>query len=129
VATGVSYLFRTTGQVLGVALTGALSQSLLLNSLRTKIRGPNAEKIISDIRHSISVIPTLDPPTRQAAVDSWASALQIVFICQTVVAILVLLCVLPIEEFELAGTHAEHDKNTMNRRRTNDQSVTLGVSA
>ncbi|CEL57819.1 Multidrug resistance protein fnx1 OS=Schizosaccharomyces pombe (strain 972 / ATCC 24843) GN=fnx1 PE=2 SV=2 [Rhizoctonia solani AG-1 IB] len=44
VATGISYLFRTTGQVLGVSLSGALVQAVLVSSLRKGIQGPDAEK-------------------------------------------------------------------------------------
>ncbi|CUA76812.1 Multidrug resistance protein fnx1 [Schizosaccharomyces pombe 972h-] [Rhizoctonia solani] len=50
VATGISYLFRTTGQVLGVSLSGALIQAVLVSSLRKRIQGPGAEKIIQNIR-------------------------------------------------------------------------------
>jgi hypothetical protein len=41
----VSYVFRTTGQVLGVSLSGALLQSLLLTSLRKKIQGPGSAEV------------------------------------------------------------------------------------
>ena len=41
----VSYLFRTSGQVLGVSLTGALAQNILRNELRERIRGPGAEEV------------------------------------------------------------------------------------
>ncbi|KAG9126985.1 hypothetical protein FRC07_001149 [Ceratobasidium sp. 392] len=50
VATGISYLFRTTGQVLGVSLSGALVQAILVSSLRKGITGPGSEEIIQRIR-------------------------------------------------------------------------------
>ena len=41
----VTYLFRTTGQVLGVSLSGAALQAVLLHTLRAKITGPDAEEV------------------------------------------------------------------------------------
>ena len=46
----VSLLFRTAGQVLGVSLTGALLQSLLIKDLRERITGPGAAELIDAIR-------------------------------------------------------------------------------
>jgi hypothetical protein len=41
----VSYLFRTTGQVLGVSLSGTLLQAVLLSKLRQRVHVPNAEAV------------------------------------------------------------------------------------
>lgn len=41
----VTYLFRTTGQVLGVSLSGTLMQAVLLSKLQQRIQGPNAEEV------------------------------------------------------------------------------------
>jgi hypothetical protein len=38
----VTYLFRTTGQVLGVSLSGAILQAVLLQKLRQRIQGPGS---------------------------------------------------------------------------------------
>ncbi|EPT03548.1 hypothetical protein FOMPIDRAFT_1158252 [Fomitopsis schrenkii] len=96
VATGITYLFRTTGQVLGVSLSGALLQAVLTRKLRERITGPGAFEV-SPI-HSTNVIPDLEPYLRKAAVDSYADALRIVFICQAVCNFLCFLCCLPIQE-------------------------------
>ncbi|TFY79402.1 hypothetical protein EWM64_g4611 [Hericium alpestre] len=98
VATGITYLFRTTGQVLGVSLSGAVLQAVLLSKLKQRIQGPNADEIISSIRHSTDVIASLDPATKKAAVDSYADALQVIFICQIAMNVLTLLCCIPIQE-------------------------------
>jgi hypothetical protein len=45
VATGITYLYRTTGQVLGVSLSGALLQAVLTNKLRKRITGPGAYEV------------------------------------------------------------------------------------
>ena len=47
IATGMSYLFRTTGQVLGVSLGGALLQYILTKQLRKRITGPEAFEVRS----------------------------------------------------------------------------------
>ncbi|KAF9246956.1 vacuolar amino acid permease [Melanogaster broomeanus] len=101
VATGITYLFRTTGQVLGVSLSGALLQSVLLHQLRQRITGPGSSKIIEEIRHSISSIPDLSPSLRNAAVQSYADALRVVFICQIAINVLVFIACIPIEEYPL----------------------------
>ncbi|KAH6915245.1 vacuolar amino acid permease [Coprinopsis sp. MPI-PUGE-AT-0042] len=99
VATGtkVSYLFRTTGQVLGVSLSGALLQGVLLSKLKERIGGPNASEIIDSIRRSASSIPTLEPSVRRAAIASYSDALRVVFICQTAISALAFIFSLPIQ--------------------------------
>ncbi|KAF9452050.1 vacuolar amino acid permease [Macrolepiota fuliginosa MF-IS2] len=104
VATGITYLFRTTGQVLGVSLSGAILQGVLLQRLRLRISGPDADKAeLSSrcCRHTTEIIPTLDPLTRQAAVDSYADALRVVFICQVAINVCGFLACLPIQESPL----------------------------
>ncbi|KAG6911679.1 hypothetical protein DXG01_007929 [Tephrocybe rancida] len=44
VATGITYLFRTTGQVVGVSLSGAVLQAVLLQKLRLRIQGPGSSE-------------------------------------------------------------------------------------
>ncbi|TFK99106.1 vacuolar amino acid permease [Pterulicium gracile] len=105
VATGITYLFRTTGQVLGVSLGGAVLQSVLLQNLRARITGPGAAEVRrswlfceSLDEHSTSIIPDLEPALGGAAVDSYAGALRVVFICQAACAMLGFMFVIPIRE-------------------------------
>ena len=141
----VTYLFRTTGQVLGVSLGGAITQAVLLARLKSRISGPDADKVRQYLRslvqghrltrvvfvrcsssklfgmfrsfqiareerrltkrtrrHTTLIIPSLDPPIRQAAIDSYADALRVVFICQTLISILSFICCIPIEERPMA---------------------------
>ena len=58
-------------------------------------------QIIQRIRHETDLIATLDPPLRQAAVDSYAMALKTAFRCQTAVAVCTLLACLCIEEYPI----------------------------
>ncbi|KAJ8086430.1 hypothetical protein PM082_005253 [Marasmius tenuissimus] len=102
VATGITYLFRTTGQVLGVSLSGATLQAVLLRKLRERIQGPGSAEV-SINSHSTLVIRTLSPELRKAAIDSYADALRVVFICQAVWNFLAFLCCIPIQESALPG--------------------------
>ena len=45
VATGMLFLFRTTGQALGVSLSGAILQAVLTTQLRKRITGPEASEV------------------------------------------------------------------------------------
>ena len=93
-----------------------------MKSLREKIQGPGANEvnmfgwlqtlarmvltmfgsqIIRSIRHSTAIIRDLEPHLQKAAIDSWARALRVVFIFQSVMAFLVILWCLPIQEFAL----------------------------
>lgn len=115
VATGITYLFRTTGQVLGVSLSGAVLQAVLLHRLRQRIRGPDAEEVIYAIRHTAQVIPTLNPTLRRIAVNSYADALRVVFICQTAINVLGFIACLSIQESPLPGTRQEQDEHYQNQ--------------
>ncbi|KAJ6630347.1 MFS general substrate transporter [Mycena sp. CBHHK59/15] len=104
-ATGLSYLFRTLGQVLGVALSSALTQTLLAKNLRSRIIGPDADdQIITKILASTAYIRTLSPELQEKATTSWMLALRTVFYCQIVLAVCVFLSTLPIEEHALPDT-------------------------
>ena len=116
-ATGILFLFRTTGQVLGVSLSGAIVQAVLTVQLRKRITGPEASEvwlslsfqppahpaypraqIIERIKRTTTIIPELPTPLREAAIDSYAVALKVVFICQVACSVLAFLWCLPIEE-------------------------------
>ncbi|KAF8897363.1 vacuolar amino acid permease [Infundibulicybe gibba] len=116
VATGITYLFRTTGQVLGVSLSGAILQAVLLQQLRQRIQGPGSAELIHQIRHNTEIIPTLNPLVIQSAVDAYAHALRVVFICQAAINFIGFLACLPIQENPLPGTPQEqavHEGGTM----------------
>ncbi|KAK0498477.1 vacuolar amino acid permease [Armillaria luteobubalina] len=116
VATGITYLFRTTGQVLGVSLSGAILQAILLHQLRVRIQGPGSAEIIqSGSSHSTAVIPTLEPRLFEAAVHSYADALRVVFICQAAWNFMAFLACLPIQENHLPGTAEEQEQHYRNQ--------------
>ncbi|KZV75457.1 vacuolar amino acid permease [Peniophora sp. CONT] len=98
VATGITYLFRTTGQVLGVSLSGTILQAVLGAKLNERIHGPNAAEIIESIRHSTDIIPSLSSEDQLAAISSYSDALHVVFLCQAALNFTAFLCTLPIQE-------------------------------
>ncbi|KAK6905847.1 hypothetical protein I203_106681 [Kwoniella mangroviensis CBS 8507] len=72
IATSLSYVFRTIGQVLGVALSGALAQAILQKELSKRITGPGAEE-----------------------------ALHAVFLCAVILSVVYLLAGLGIREIDM----------------------------
>ncbi|KAJ7611730.1 MFS general substrate transporter [Roridomyces roridus] len=106
VATALSYLFRTSGQSLGVSLSAALTQTLLARNLRARITGEDADEIITKILDSTAYIHTLPQELQAKAMTSWAIALRALFYCQIGLSVAVLLSLLPIEEYSLPDTVA-----------------------
>ncbi|KAI9638085.1 putative multidrug resistance protein fnx1 [Dioszegia hungarica] len=86
VATSMSYLFRSTGQVLGVSLSSALIQSILTHDLPLHITGPASAEIIAKIRRDTESIRYLPPAEQGAARDVYAKALRWVFVVNVVLA-------------------------------------------
>lgn len=64
--------------------------------------------IVRIIRHSISSIPDLAPSLRKAAIESYATALRVVFISQIAINILVFIACIPIEEHPLPCVFLQH---------------------
>jgi len=119
VATGITYLFRTTGQVLGVSLSNTIFQAVLFQKLRDRIQGPDSSEIIDAICRTTEIIPTLEPRLQRAAVDSYADALRVVFICQIAINVLGFLACLAIQENALPGTREEQEEHYRNRDSSN----------
>ncbi|KAG1778351.1 major facilitator superfamily domain-containing protein [Suillus placidus] len=92
VGTGFGQLFRGMGQVGGVAISSALFQYKLDYELRSRIRGDGAAEIVSQIRHSTTLVGKLPPDLQRAARESYAISLRAVFTlaaCSTLLAYLV----------------------------------------
>lgn len=53
-ATGMSYMFRYSGQVVGVSLAGVILQGILKNELRKRITGKGSEEVSSKSNRSLS---------------------------------------------------------------------------
>jgi len=101
VGTGFGQLFRGIGQVGGVAISSALFQSILNAELHKRIRGENSEELISNIRHSATLVAKLPPDLQRSARDSYAIALRAVFIMAAVSTFVAYLARLPIPDKKL----------------------------
>lgn len=85
VATGISYLFRYCGQVVGVGVAGGVLQGILTSQLKSRLDDP---ELINRIRKVSSSIPELPPHIRDQAVASYAVALRWVFLLNMGLALL-----------------------------------------
>lgn len=94
-------MFRTTGQVLGVSLSGALTQAVLQRELENRITGPGSQDIISKIRQSSSSIRDLPPVLQAAATASYQKALHAVFVCAIILATVGVLSSMGIREIDM----------------------------
>lgn len=115
VATGLSYLFRYVGQVVGVALSSAVLQGVLAQELKKRIKGKHSAELIDQIRHTSSIVKTLDPDTREAAIAAYSTGLYWVFVTNLVVAGVGFLCSLPITEYPLPGSFEEEAEQRRQR--------------
>jgi MFS family permease len=110
VATSLSYVFRTTGQVLGVSLSGALTQAVLQRELERRITGPGAAQTIAAIRQSSDSIRKLPPLLRAAATASYHQALHTVFVVGVVLAVIGALSTLGIREVDMSPKPVETEE-------------------
>lgn len=108
-STGISYTFRYSGQVVGVASSAALLQSVLTSQLRARITGPDAAQIIAQIRTVSTSIPSLPKHLRIAAIESYTKALHSVFWLNAGVAVVTLIACCFLTEFPLPGTWEEEE--------------------
>ncbi|GAA5891699.1 hypothetical protein JCM6882_006171 [Rhodosporidiobolus microsporus] len=109
-ATGLTYLFRYVGQVVGVASSASLLQAVLNDQLHKRIKGPGSAKIIDQIRHISTSIPSLPPALQLSARESYRLALRAVFILNLGVAFACFLTSLPIREYPLPGSFEEEEE-------------------
>ncbi|GAA5833772.1 hypothetical protein JCM9279_001622 [Rhodotorula babjevae] len=114
-ATGLTYLFRYVGQVVGVASSASMLQSVLNAQLKSRIVGPDAPRIIDQIRHVSTSIPSLPPALQAAARESYRLALRAVFLLNLGVAVVCFLTSLPIREYALPGSFEEEEDTRRQR--------------
>ncbi|BGP42556.1 hypothetical protein JCM10450v2_006660 [Rhodotorula kratochvilovae] len=77
--TGCMWLFRTMGQVVGVATTSAILQGTLVRELKERISGKGAAKLIRAIRADSSILSSLPLEVRLPARAAYAVALRHTF--------------------------------------------------
>ncbi|KAL8936655.1 MAG: hypothetical protein Q9211_004078 [Gyalolechia sp. 1 TL-2023] len=77
VATACSYLFRTTGSVIGLALSATVVQQSLRNQLQDQLNsGEDAEEIAQRVRQSLDYIKTMPPDMRQIVRECYSHAIR-----------------------------------------------------
>ncbi|WVQ98804.1 hypothetical protein IAU59_005935 [Kwoniella sp. CBS 9459] len=111
VATSMTYLFRTVGQVLGVAISAAIVQAVVHKDLIRDITGPQAADVIYKIRHSTSSIPRLPEGQRQSAIKAYDHALHIVFIFNLILSALTVLSLCLIREEPMDRPKIDEDED------------------
>ncbi|KAG1819841.1 major facilitator superfamily domain-containing protein [Suillus subaureus] len=109
VGTGFGQVFRGMGQVGGVAISSALFQYKLDYELRSRIHGDGAAEIVSQIRHSTTLVGGLPPDLQRAARESYAISLRAVFTLAACSTLLAYLVRLPIPEKDLDSLPKETD--------------------
>ncbi|BGP16916.1 hypothetical protein JCM10213_007361 [Rhodosporidiobolus nylandii] len=114
-ATGLTYLFRYVGQVVGVASSASLLQAVLTDELHKRITGHGSAKIIDQIRHVATSIPNLPPALQTAARTSYHHALRAVFMLNLGVAVACFLTTLPLKEYKLPGSFQEEEESRRQR--------------
>lgn len=144
-ATGLTYLFRYVGQVVGVASSASLLQSVLTFQLHKRITGHGSAKvrsspscrfllrwltsllqIIDQIRHVATSIPSLPPAIQQSARDSYNVALRSVFALNLIIAVACWVSIWPLKEYPLPGSFAEEDEQ---RRQRSGAATPIGEGA
>ncbi|CAO3622055.1 unnamed protein product [Cunninghamella blakesleeana] len=100
--TSVSYLYRSTGAVIGISLSQAIFQGVVKSELIKKIRGPDAEHIIEIARKSMMEIRDLLPPeVLEPVLETYQHAIQYAFVFCLGIAILNVISTLFIKQYSL----------------------------
>ena len=103
-ATGVSYLFRATGSVLGIGVSTSILQQSLKQNLAKYFTGKHSARIIEAIRSNVDYIRELKGTDKAAAIKSYAEAMHNVFIMITLAAAAAFICLCFIQQHHLPGS-------------------------
>ncbi|WFD41808.1 hypothetical protein MPSI1_000444 [Malassezia psittaci] len=99
-ATGVTYLFRAVGSVLGISL----SNTLLQNSLKYNLRNRHVPAEIAEkVRDNVGFLHQLTGKLHKHAVNAYQDSMHAVFVWIAVTGFLAFVCLFFIEEKPLPG--------------------------
>ncbi|PQE10259.1 major facilitator superfamily transporter protein [Rutstroemia sp. NJR-2017a WRK4] len=87
VVTTTLVLWRSLGQVLGVAVSSLVVQNSLLVFLEENVTGPDKQKVIEAVRSSVQAIAGLEKHYRDQVVDSYAQSLRATFVLAAVLSV------------------------------------------
>ena len=80
VATACSYLFRSLGSVVGLALSAAIVQQTLRTQLQSRLqKGNDVDQIVRRVRESLDYIKVLNPEVRVIVSDCYGAATRNAF--------------------------------------------------
>ena len=96
VVTTTLILWRSLGNVLGVACSSLVVQNALWYYLELFVTGPDKEAVVARVRQSVEAIRDLDPAYREQVVQSYEATLRVTFLCCAVLAFVSVLFILPI---------------------------------
>ena len=104
VTTSSLSLFRSLGQVMGVAISSLILQNTLSAYLWDSVSGDMAEKskIILRVRKSVHAIVELGPKHQAEVISAYADALRMTFVLAIVAYVAVCILILPIRIPKLA---------------------------
>ncbi|KAF5026848.1 hypothetical protein F66182_1043 [Fusarium sp. NRRL 66182] len=97
VVTSTLMLWRSLGQVLGVASSSLVVQNALLHYLNQFVTGDGRHEIIRRVRESVEEVGKLEPKYREQVILSYEAALRLTFICCIVLAFASVVIILPIK--------------------------------
>ncbi|KAL8912593.1 MAG: hypothetical protein Q9172_007477 [Xanthocarpia lactea] len=108
--TSLSYVFRSTGSVMGVAIGSAVYQCALDSSLWSRIgRIDNAAKVIRGIKDSLEQIDMLSEQLQATVRGSYMVALQATFLTTVGFALMAVISGLLVKELKLHSTLAREE--------------------
>ncbi|KZP16059.1 MFS general substrate transporter [Athelia psychrophila] len=112
VGTGFGQVFRGLGQVGGLGIASALFQSVLGSELEKRIHGPDAAKLIKNIRHSSRLVASLPPDIQRDAREAYATSLKAVSTLAACASFLAFVVRLPVPEMKLDSKSRPRKRST-----------------
>jgi hypothetical protein len=100
--TSISYLFRSSGGVIGISATSAIFQGFVKSILTERIHGPDAAEIIEIARKSMNQVRhVLAPEIQEIVIDTYQIAVRYAFYFCICVSVCTLLSTIFIQQFKL----------------------------
>ncbi|KAK7403131.1 hypothetical protein QQX98_011121 [Neonectria punicea] len=97
VVTSTLILWRSLGQVIGIASSSLVLQNALLHYLGKFVQGDQRDEVIRRVRSSVEEVVKLEPRYREQVIMSYEAALRLTFITCAVIAAISVALILPIK--------------------------------
>lgn len=106
-ATGTSYLFRSSGSIVGISVSASLLNALLFSRLTVYL----PEKTVRAIKHDVNAIWKLPSDIRPRVVETYVSCMQTVFVLSIALAFTALIICSGVKENVLAKSSFASDED------------------